>query len=79
MIRRMALQIEIEKRTRNAHLSHVVNAQGSDYSARAFANAGGVLSRPLVKTHHAFIGIVRGISSNSRAGGGIATSVRSGS
>jgi hypothetical protein len=79
MTLKWALQIAIEKRTRNAHLSHVVNAQGSDYSARAFANAGGVLSRPIVKTHRAFIGIVRGISSNSRAGGGTATSVRSGS
>ena len=47
----MALQFRMEKRTRNAHLSHVVNAQGSDYSSRAFADAGGVLSRRLVNTH----------------------------
>jgi hypothetical protein len=42
-----------EKHTAITNLSAVVNAQSSDYSSRAFANAGGVLSRrQAVKTQH---------------------------
>jgi hypothetical protein len=78
-----APQTKIEKRTGNAHLSAVVNAQGSDYSSRAFADAGGVLSRRSVKTHRIHwpiqFELSGGFQVTPRTGAVIATLVRSGS